>query len=99
FEDCCAEVHERRGKYSYVASREGGEFSHDSPPQRERQERALQTILLELDREGKKARFLSSTDEVTTYETSLDWCTCTDYARRHLPCKHMYRLANEVGIF
>ena len=33
-----------------------------------------------------------------TYRTSLDACTCHDYKIRKLPCKHMYRLALELGV-
>lgn len=32
-----------------------------------------------------------------TYNVSLDSCTCYDFATRQLPCKHMYRLAFELG--
>lgn len=32
------------------------------------------------------------------YETHLDCCTCTDFSRRSLPCKHIYRLAFEIGL-
>ena len=32
------------------------------------------------------------------YETFLDSCNCTDFKRRGLPCKHMYRLAMELHI-
>lgn len=32
------------------------------------------------------------------YETTLEACTCRDYAVRKLPCKHMYRLAIELGM-
>lgn len=32
------------------------------------------------------------------YETHLDSCTCTDFSRRSLPCKHIYRLALELGL-
>lgn len=31
------------------------------------------------------------------YETTQSYCTCTDFERRQLPCKHMYRLALELG--
>lgn len=30
--------------------------------------------------------------------TSLISCTCGDFIHRHLPCKHIYRLAMELGI-
>ena len=33
-----------------------------------------------------------------SYETHLDGCTCTDFSRRSLPCKHIYRLAFELGL-
>lgn len=32
-----------------------------------------------------------------TYTTTLESCTCVDFARRKLPCKHMFRLAIELG--
>lgn len=32
------------------------------------------------------------------YNTQLNSCTCTDFTRRSLPCKHMYRLAFELGL-
>lgn len=32
------------------------------------------------------------------YSTSLFSCTCNDFTRRKLPCKHIYRLAMELGI-
>lgn len=35
----------------------------------------------------------------TPYQTSLTSCTCVDFSKRHLPCKHMYRLAMECGKF
>ena len=34
-----------------------------------------------------------------SYQTSLASCTCVDFARRKLPCKHIYRLAMECGVF
>ena len=33
------------------------------------------------------------------YNTSLSSCSCTDFLRRKQPCKHMYRLAHELGLF
>lgn len=32
------------------------------------------------------------------YNVFLDHCSCPDYKRRQKPCKHMYRLALEIGI-
>lgn len=33
------------------------------------------------------------------YSTTLSSCECGDFIRRKLPCKHMYRLAMECGLF
>lgn len=33
-----------------------------------------------------------------THTTTLENCTCVDFCRRKLPCKHMYRLAMEFGL-
>ena len=35
----------------------------------------------------------------TAYEVYLDSCTCGDFRNRRKPCKHMYRLAHELGVF
>lgn len=32
------------------------------------------------------------------YETFLDYCPCGDFKRGKLPCKHIYRLAIELGV-
>ena len=32
-----------------------------------------------------------------TYNVSLNECTCPDFNRYHAPCKHMYKLASELG--
>lgn len=39
------------------------------------------------------------TGKIKNYDVTLDKCTCTDFGRRHKPCKHIYRLAMELGIF
>lgn len=31
------------------------------------------------------------------YDVTLSTCTCFDFESRQLPCKHMYRLASELG--
>ena len=33
-----------------------------------------------------------------THTTTLEHCTCVDFCRRKLPCKHMYRLAMELEL-
>ena len=32
------------------------------------------------------------------YHTTLNVCTCPDFQHRHQPCKHMYRIALELGL-
>ena len=49
-----------------------------------------------VDKETKSAIFPGSGKN--PYTTSLNECTCGDFLRRHLPCKHIYRLAMELGI-
>lgn len=38
-------------------------------------------------------------DSGNTIHTTLKKCDCEDFKRRHLPCRHMYRLAMEIGAF
>lgn len=32
------------------------------------------------------------------YQTTLESCTCFDFASRQMPCKHMYRIALDNGL-
>lgn len=43
--------------------------------------------------------FETQTGTIKSYDVSLSKCTCMDFRRRHKPCKHMYCLAIELGIF
>jgi len=72
---------------------------HKELDQRLRQARATapKYAPLSLDINAQTATFKGSSGRV--YETSLYTCTCRDYSIRQLPCKHMYRLAQELGIF
>lgn len=49
-----------------------------------------------LNKENGSARFRGEHGE---YFTVLDSCDCRDFERRKRPCKHMYRLAHELGEF
>lgn len=70
---------------------------HCEKPQIDRQERAnTYPFTFVLFEETESARF-SSTSELPYYDTTLSSCTCMDFQERHLPCKHMYRLAEELG--
>lgn len=71
---------------------------HDDEAQISRQARCMTyPFSFDIDENKKTARFSSTTD-LPYYETSLSGCTCYDFQERHLPCKHMYRLAVELGI-
>lgn len=48
--------------------------------------------------ENEETAVFSSTSDMPYYNTSLMECTCYDFQERKLPCKHMYRLASELGI-
>lgn len=69
---------------------------HDSDDQRKRLTSAKKANMtpVSVDSESGTGIFFGSTN----YETSLSECTCIDFKRRKLPCKHMYRLAIELGI-
>ena len=48
----------------------------------------------EIDKENRFGIFVGE----RTYRTTLESCTCPDFKERKLPCKHMYRLASELGL-
>lgn len=51
-----------------------------------------------LDEVNKTADILNK-DKNTKYHTTLTSCTCMDFQKRSLPCKHMYRLAAKLGYY
>lgn len=71
---------------------------HNSADQQKRIESAqkARTSPATIDRESKTATFKGS--GAMPYQTTLESCTCIDFVRRKLPCKHMYRLAIELGM-
>lgn len=71
---------------------------HDEMQQQLRQDRAKAANYtpLSLDAINGSGIFRGSYGD---YTTTLCDCTCTDFSRRHLPCKHMYRLAYELDLF
>ena len=50
---------------------------------------------IELDPANQTARIYGSDPE--PYLVTLEECSCYDFQSRNLPCKHMYRLALELG--
>ena len=71
---------------------------HTDESQINRQGRAITyPFTFKINRKTKTARF-SSTSELPYYETTLSTCTCYDFQKRNLPCKHIYRLAVELDV-
>lgn len=70
---------------------------HDEEKQVDRQRRSqTYPFTFSINRKNETATF-SSTSSLPFYETSLSSCTCFDFQDRKLPCKHIYRLASELG--
>lgn len=70
---------------------------HEQEAQIERQGRSIHyPFTFTIDKAKKVGRF-SSTSVLPYYDTSLSSCTCFDFQERKLPCKHIYRLAVELG--
>ena len=72
---------------------------HDDPEQIKRQKSASEAKLTpqSIDHAHQIAVFKGSGKK--PYDTTLEKCTCIDFFRRRLPCKHIYRLAFELGVF
>lgn len=67
------------------------------PGQIERFERALSDKMSPLSVDSEKQVGIFDGSGANPYETTLISCTCSDFIRRKLPCKHIYRLAVELG--
>ena len=64
------------------------------PEQVKRQLSAAKCKIIELDPIEQTAIFAGSGK--TPYTTSASKCSCRDYSVRRLPCKHIYRLRQEL---
>ena len=51
-----------------------------------------------VDRESQTGRFSSVVAEGMYYHTTLDSCDCELHQDTGMPCKHIYRLAVELGV-
>lgn len=51
---------------------------------------------VKIDRSSRRAEIQGSAS--IPYQTDLSGCTCQDFNVRKMPCKHMYRLALELGM-
>lgn len=65
---------------------------HDEPEQLKRQKAAARLNVQSIDPK-------SQTGQINNYTVTLTDCSCRDFIIRRNPCKHMYRLAHELGIF
>lgn len=71
---------------------------HCEQPQIERQARCLYyPFTFEINKENGTGIFSSTTD-IPFYNTTLSNCDCYDFQERKQPCKHIYRLAVELGV-
>lgn len=72
----------------------------NAPELASRRKRSHNLKMLSIDKERAVAEFKSST-RGKSYKTTLENCTCVDFAmaRGLRPCKHILRLADELGLF
>lgn len=68
---------------------------HQEPAQRERIQRSIEHNLSmkSMLSSGYSGKVVGTTGNL--YLVSLNKCTCQDFKRRRLPCKHMYYLARQ----
>lgn len=73
---------------------------HSTPEQLQRQDRLSGLRVVQVDRVSKTGVvFSTGKDAPYSYRTSLTTCHCSDFLQRQLPCRHIYRLANELGVY
>lgn len=68
------------------------------PEQVKRFERALTSKLIPISVDVSNKTGVFNGSHSKPYNTTLENCTCSDFIRRQLPCKHIYRLAIELGL-
>ena len=70
---------------------------HNVVGQIQRAERALQSEGMRVCQYSSKSRFAKvEGDSHSNYLVSEKGCTCPDFCKRQLPCKHMYYLASAI---
>lgn len=71
----------------------------DDSENERRRKRSHLTNLVSIDWDAPEGKFRGSGKEL--YTTHLNDCTCKDFALGHKkrPCKHIYRLATELGLY
>ena len=68
----------------------------NSEQQQSRMMRAAsgEVVVKSIDKKARFAHFVGS----KSYKTTLLSCTCPDFKKRRIPCKHMYKLAGDLGL-
>lgn len=54
--------------------------------------------IVSINKYNLSCKIHSSKDYNTIYKTTLKDCSCPDFSEHKVPCKHMYKLALELGI-
>lgn len=54
--------------------------------------------IVSIDKQRMRMQITGSYHPEQIYNVYLSHCDCNDFKERHLPCKHIYRLALELGI-
>lgn len=73
------------------------DVDHNHPDQQKRIKSACNKKMTPASIDDDVGFFAGSGKE--DYRVTASSCTCSDFVRRKLPCKHMYRLAHELGWF
>lgn len=71
----------------------------DKPEERRKREikaASAECVPISISAETQSGVFKGSSGN---YNTCITECECTDFRRRKLPCKHMYRLTQELGLY
>lgn len=79
-----------------------GDDFHCSDRQYERFQRACSENrigkIVSLNKKKMSCKIYSSSNSSVIYKTTLNSCDCEDFSKSGLPCKHIYKLALELGI-
>lgn len=67
----------------------------EAPEQRKRIESSVKCKIFDLDTENQTGKVKGSGK--TPYIVTLKSCTCQDFMKRKLPCKHMYKLRSVLA--
>ena len=72
---------------------------NNDPEQVKRQKRAIGTHCTPLSVNTYNKTGVFSSSSSGTYSVTTTSCTCPDFIKRQKPCKHMYRLLDELGLY